>query len=390
MEDCYWLLAGGAGLALGGILGRWGGASGGQRTGSQSRRARRRSARFDSDASAATHEQQFIAEHLPIGVLLFATSGEIRFANEPARNLLFSGNDPVRRNFLQLLGDAPAAVCQALTGSTDALFTLESDGEQQTFQVLRREQLFKDEQHILLLINPLTREVARREVDLLKKVIRVINHELNNSLASMSSLVSSGRFIVEHPEKLASLDKVFNGIEGRTRHLQKFLAEYAQLSRLPPARPKEVPWPQLLERIASLYPQIELGVPPSNTGWFDEIQVEQALINLVKNAYESEGRESQVKVVFRIVRNALEIGVLDRGRGFSREALEQGLLPFYSTKEGGSGVGLALCREVADGHGGTLKIKKREGGGSAVYLVLPLKSAKPKPSETIALSLTRT
>lgn len=381
MEIWSWALAASAGVAVGAGLSQW--------------RQRHRSAMCAEQSpqlsfSGNQAAQNFAAGHLPVGVLLFATDGRIRFANHPARELLFSGAEPEGKNFLQLLGDAPAPVCQALTGSSDALFTLESEGEQQTFQVLRRELEFEREDHILLLINPLTREVARREVDLLKKVIRVINHELNNSLASMSSLVNSGRFIVDHPEKLPSLNKVFDGIEGRTQHLQKFLSEYAQLSRLPLPRAKSIPWAPLLGRLQPLYPEIEIGKPPSESGWFDEIQVEQALINLVKNACEAGGAKNQVRIVFRLIEHTLEIGVLDRGTGFSAEALEQGLLPFYSTKEGGSGVGLALCREVADGHGGKLKIKARQGGGSAVYLALPLPSESPVPSKSVALALTRT
>lgn len=349
--------------------------------------------RLSRPAAAPPHEASpdaFLVRELPIGVLFFGTSGQIQFANVPARDLLFSGQDPKGKNFLHLLGNASAPVCHALTGSRDSLFTLEADGEQQTYQVLRREVEFEQAPHIVLLINPLTREVARREVDLLKKVIQVINHELNNSLASMSSLISSGRFIVDHPEKLNRLTQVLDGIEGRTAHLQKFLNEYARLSRLPTARANSVPWAPLLARLTQLYPGIEIGQPPDPSGWFDEVQLEQALINLIKNACEAEGPAEQVRVAMRNVDNALEIGVLDRGRGFSKEALQHGLLPFYSTKEGGSGVGLALCREVAEGHGGRLRIKSREGGGSAVYLVLPFREVARAPSKSIALTLTHT
>ncbi len=347
--------------------------------------------RLGRGAAADVEPARFVGEHLPVGVLLFSSEGRIAFANQPACDLLFAGEPPAGRNFLHLLDDAPAPVCRALTGSGDALFSLSFDGEQQTFQLLRRELDFRGAQHVLLLINPLTREVARREVDVLKKVIAVINHELNNSLASMSSLLSSGRYIIDHPEKIANLVRVFDGLEGRTEHLQRFLSEYAQLSRLPEPRPTEVQWAPLLQRLSQLYPEAQVGQPPSRPGWFDEVQVEQALINLLKNATEAGGSPRQVRLVMRRSGGWLELGVLDRGTGFSQEALQQGLLPFYSTKEKGSGIGLALSREVADGHGGSLRIKQREGGGSAVYLVLP---SDPKtaqaPRQNVALTLTRT
>jgi len=331
-----------------------------------------------------------IAEHLPIAVLLFTVDGRIRFANRRAHELLSAGEPLQGRNFLRLLANAPPEVAHALAGSTDALFSLNEDGNQQTFQMLRRDIDLDGSAHVLLLINALTREVARREVDVLKKVIRVINHELNNSLATMSSLVSSGRFIVENPDKLKNLGRVLDGIDDRTEHLQRFLSEYAQLSRLPKPRAAEVQWAPLLARLQTLYPDAQVGTPPPGPGWFDEVQVEQALINLLKNATEAGGSATEVRVVIRALDDSVEVGVLDRGTGFSHEALQQGLLPFYSTKEQGSGVGLALCREVADGHQGSLRIKNREGGGSAVYLVLPAGPDDSEPNRTLVLTLTST
>lgn len=342
---------------------------------------------------ATNDDQQALAvvtANLPVGVLLFSEQGQIRYANPWACKLLFQGQSAKGHNFLALLAAAPAPVARALTGSKDALVNVEYEGEQHSFQLLRRNVTFQQEPHSLLLLNPLTRELDRREIDLLKKVIRVISHELNNSLASMSSLISSGRYIVEHPEQLQNLRQVFDGFEERTHHLTHFLSEYAQLSKLPVARPKQVPWRPLLDRLQQLYPTVQVGPPPSEMAWFDEVQVEQALINLLKNALESGGAETKVRLLTRTVDEQLEIAVLDRGAGFSQEALEQGLLPFYSTKEHGSGVGLALCREVAAGHGGALKIKTRAGGGSAVCLRLPREAAESVQDGQLALTLTRT
>jgi len=331
-----------------------------------------------------------VAEHLPVALLLFGHDGTVRFANRSAEQLLFAGEALAGQNFLDLLAQAPQEVASALSGSTDALFSLEQDGEALTFQVVRREVALDGAPHTLLLINALTREVARRELDVLKKVVRVISHELNNSLASVSSLVSSGRMIVDHPDKLPKLGRVLDGIEARTRHLHQFLGEYAQVSKLPRARPHEVQWAPMLERVRQLYPEVTVHAPPPGTGWFDENQVEQCLINLLKNAQEAGGAPEDIELLLREADGSLEIGVLDRGEGFSAEALEHGLLPFYSTKAGGSGVGLALCREVADGHRGSLRIKNREGGGSAVYLVLPLRGRDgASRAEAVALTLTR-
>lgn len=331
-----------------------------------------------------------VAEHMPVALLLFAADGVIRFANGRAERLLFAGVSPIGKNFLRIVDLAPPQVRHALLGQSDALLLLEGEGERETFQLLRREIVVDGELHTLLLVNPLTREVSRREIEVLKKVISVISHELNNSLATIGSLIGSAHYIVDHPEHLPKLAGVLRGIEARTQHLQRFLGEYAALSRLPAPRPAEVAWAPLLGRIAEMFPDITCESPPASTAWFDELQVEQAAINLIKNALEAGGPASEVQLVIRERPDAVELGVADRGAGFSKEALQHGLLPFYSTKQGGNGVGLALCREVAEGHGGSLRIKAREGGGSAVYLVLPKPSQERIESPSIALSLTHT
>jgi signal transduction histidine kinase len=333
---------------------------------------------------------EFVAEHLPVAVLSYAADGRIRYCNRPAETLMFRGQPALGKNFLHLLDLAPGPVRDALLGSGDTLFTLDHEGETETFQMMRREISVAAEPHFLLLINPLTREVSRREIGVLKKVIRVISHELNNSLASMASLLGSARFIVERPENLPKLARVLDGLEERTTHLQKFLGEYGALSKLPKPRPRDVDLRGLSTQLGALFPKATFARPEVQTGWFDETQVEQALINLLKNASEAGGPEGDVQLVWRTQNGALEIGVLDRGKGFSKEALEHGLLPFFSTKPGGSGVGLALCREVVEGHGGSLRIKAREGGGSAVYLTLPPKEPSRVGTSSVALTLTRT
>ncbi|MCA9718778.1 MAG: HAMP domain-containing histidine kinase [Myxococcales bacterium] len=327
-------------------------------------------------------------EQLPIGVLLFADNGVIRLANARAAELLFNGEAMTGHNFLRLLADAPARVREPLSAGTDLVFSLEHAGEQETFQLLRRELTLEARAHTLLLLNPLTRELARRELELLKKVIRVITHELNNSLSSMSSFTGSARFIAEHPEQLHRLPRVLDGIDERTRHLRDFLGEYATLARLPSPRPREVEWAPLLDRLARMFPALIVDEPPAAPGWFDEAQVEQALINLIKNASEA-APGAEVRLLLRARESSLELGALDRGPGFSEEALEFGLLPFFTTKPGGSGLGLALCREIAEGHGGSLRIREREGGGAAVYLVLPRREREAS-APPAALTLTAT
>jgi len=110
---------------------------------------------------------------------------------------------------------------------------------------------------------------------------------------------------------------------------------------------------------------------PDRPGHFDAVQIEQVLINLIKNAHESGGPDDEVTLSIQEVGNELRIEVADRGPGMSDTVLAQALLPFYSTKRSGTGLGLALAREITEAHGGRVLLANREGGGLRVSLRLP-------------------
>jgi signal transduction histidine kinase len=120
---------------------------------------------------------------------------------------------------------------------------------------------------------------------------------------------------------------------------------------------------------------------------FDRSQLEQVLINLLKNAREAGGPEEAVCLGTSIRDDGeLTFVVEDRGPGMSPEVLESAMLPFFSTKEGGSGLGLAICREIIEAHGGTIRLENREGGGLAVTCSLPGPRPKPTPKARLTLS----
>jgi two-component system nitrogen regulation sensor histidine kinase NtrY len=294
------------------------------------------------------------------------------YANAAAR--AFFGCSPQGRTLDELLRRAPAEVQEAARGNADILFTCERPGspDPETFHLSQRYFELTARKHTLLLLRPLTRELARKEVETWKKAIRVMSHEVNNSLAPVSSLIHSARLMLGNPAHAERLAAALDTIEERAGHLRTFLDSYGSFARLPAPTRKLVPWSELLRGVESLYPFKVEGEIPGRPAHVDPAQMQQVLINLLKNAAESGSPADQVVIRFSgDSAEGVELEVLDRGKGMTDEVLRNALLPFYSTKKSGSGLGLALCREIIDAHGGRLSLHRRDGGGVAVRCWLP-------------------
>ena len=301
----------------------------------------------------------------PLALLLTNANGTILYANLAARQLIGGGRKLEGLALDGLIDALPPAMREALEGECDRLFTVTLGGDAQVFHVSHRAFLLNGQPHRLRLLKQLTREMNAQEVAVWKKVIRVIAHEINNSVAPIASLAQSGQRLAEHPEP-AQLRRVFAAIEERMSHLSQFVDGYSRFAKLPRPRPAAVDWQRFLGTLRAVSPFTLDGDPPSGPGWFDESQVEQVLINLLKNAAEAGSPPGQACVRVSPSRGGWSVEVRDRGSGMSPEVLANALLPFYSTKAAGSGLGLTLCREIVEAHGGTLEAGNRDDGNGAV------------------------
>jgi two-component system, NtrC family, nitrogen regulation sensor histidine kinase NtrY len=313
-----------------------------------------------------------MVQNSPTALLLIDGSEFIVYANLAARALLNSGRGMNGMAFATLAEESPAALRAALIDRQDGLFSVDIEGDTETFHLAQKGFRLNGRNHRMYLIKRLTRELSRQEVQTWKRVIRVISHELNNSLAPISSLAHSGRELARKGDS-AKLTPVFDTIEDRARHLHGFIAGYAEFAKLPQPRIESVPWPEFLDALARQYPFHLVGGTPLQAGAFDRVQIEQVLINLLKNAHEAGGPAQDVELALIRRGNDVRIEVRDRGSGMSETVLANALLPFYSTKRSGTGLGLALAREITEAHGGRISLANRQGGGLTVALVLPIK-----------------
>ncbi len=321
----------------------------------------------------------------PMAILLVNELDRIAYANAAARHLLGGGQRVQGRPLSELLLAAPEAAREALSSGRDAVFTwTRGDGApaeagpvgtgEETYRVLQRRFHLHTQENRLLVVERITPELRRQEVEVWKKAIRVLSHELNNSLAPVSSLLHSARHVAGNPEETDRLSEIFDAIDERVRHLSDFLEGYGRFARLPLPVKTTVPWSDLLDPVARLFPFRVEGELPDEPAVVDAAQMQQVLINLLKNAAEAGGPPEEVAVSVAAVESSppvWRIQVLDRGAGMDDETMRRALLPFYSSKPTGSGLGLALCSEIVHAHGGTLRLERRPGGGIAVTCVIP-------------------
>lgn len=317
-----------------------------------------------------------VTQSSPDVLFLLNAQQQIIFSNITAREF-FNQTSALEGELIDsLLVHAPVGVSTAIDSKKEGLFTLQPNQEKdqdpieaETWHLSTGQFLLNNQSHTLFILKQMTRELSRQEVSVWKKVIRVISHELNNSLGPISSMLHSGKILSEKLDE-HMLTRVFSTIDERIKHLSEFVQGYGKFAKLPLPRIEAINWQSMLSQLSQQW-QFSYNSEQQAILHADPAQFEQLMINLLKNAHESGSLASDVSVELAQNANEIRVMVKDRGKGIADSVMNSALIPFYSTKASGTGLGLALCREITDAHHGHIGLYNREDGGLTVRVVLP-------------------
>jgi PAS domain S-box-containing protein len=323
-------------------------------------------------AVEATALLRTVMEQIDVAVFAFDPNQQLRIVNRTGERLM-------GRNVEQLLGrtadelqvtdwfgDAPRVVDISLPG-----------GNVGRWEVRRTTFRLGGLPHDLLVLSDVSRPLREQERQAWQRLIRVIGHELGNSLGPIKSIAGSLETLLQrNPPPEDWRDDMTRGLQviaSRTESLSRFTAAYARLARLPAPKLAPVVLKPLVTKIAKLETRVpvQLKPGPDVTVSVDADQIEQLLINLIRNAADAclEVGGAGVTVGWRRTRHGVDIWVDDEGPGLSNTT--NLFVPFFTTKPGGSGIGLVLCRQIAEAHDGSLKLQNRpEGRGARATLTL--------------------
>ena len=325
-------------------------------------------------ALEATALLRRVMEEIDVAIFAFDSAHALRLVNRSGAALL--GRAPE-----QLLGRDAASLglASSLAGDTPRVDTLTFPGRAGRWEVRRG--MFRQSglPHQLLVLTDVSRALSDEERQAWKRLIRVLSHELNNSLAPIKSIADSLLALITRepapPDQREDLRNGLGVIAGRSESLSRLMAAYARLARLPPPRLESVAIQDWVRRVVALETRrpVAIRAGPNVTIQADGGQLDQLLINLVRNAVDATLDAGAVEVGWETRNGQLDVWVRDEGAGLADTA--NLFVPFYTTKPDGSGIGLALSRQIAEAHGGTLTLSNQvTGTGCEARLTLPVDS----------------
>lgn len=336
-----------------------------------------------------------IVHHVAIGIITFDKSGEVQIINAAAKNLLdvellknINQLKEINENLVDSLFDLQ-------TGGRD-LIKIERNGEEIQLSIYAIELVQMNKEFKLISIQNIKSELDEKEMDAWQNLIRVLTHEIMNSVTPISSLAATVECELEaqlkdgmEVSKIKSEDvedfyMAVKTIHSRSEGLIKFVSDFRNLTRIPMPNPEVVAVATIMDNILTLLKydidkaciQLNIDITPDDLSiYVDKEQIEQVLINLVKNAIQALdcdddiNEERKLDITAKINDdNKIQISIKDNGSGIEEEALHKIFIPFFTTKKSGSGIGLSLSKQIMRKHNGVITVSSELNKGTEFLL----------------------
>lgn len=322
-------------------------------------------------ALEATTLLRIVMREIDVAIFAFDERQRLRLVNRAGERLLAA---PAGRLIGQYAADLRLAAC--LEGEPQGTFQAVFPGGAGRWGMRRSRIRERGLPLDLLVITDLTQALSEQELQAWQRLVRVLGHELNNSLAPIKSIAGTLESLLGReplPEDWRQdMRRGLGVINSRSDSLTRFIGAYARLAKLPRPQLQPLDVAALVERAVSFETRVPVSIVPGPpvTVPGDPDQIEQVLINLLRNAADASQPGVAVQIGWRRDGAMVEIWIQDEGPGLSTTA--NLFVPFFTTKPGGSGIGLVLSRQIAEGHGGALTLENRsDRSGCAACLRLP-------------------
>ncbi|MEP2671596.1 MAG: ATP-binding protein [Cyclobacteriaceae bacterium] len=339
---------------------------------------------------------QMLVRQLQFGIISIENKSSITIINPMAEQL---AGIPGAKNWklVQQLNPEFAERMDALGDNAKTLMQFTVNGEKKTFAVDIRTPIILDKPHKLITFQDINSEIEQKEIEAWHKLIRILTHEIMNSVTPIASLTETMQTVLEdregkqkqpheiQEETIQDIRFSLKTIHKRSEGLLSFVDTYRKLTKVPQPSIEPVAVREMLDEILQLMQQHTDGVkpieftvnvvPPDLIVHADPKLIEQVIINLVTNSIQAiNGRDGKITLKGYEKDNRIIIEVEDNGKGIPEKELNEIFIPFFSTKKEGSGIGLSLSKQIMSLHGGTIKVNSVAGKGTSFFLSFKRKS----------------
>ena len=330
-----------------------------------------------------------VVSHINVGIISLENDEEIVLMNRPAEMIL--GIEGVRN--WQIFKEKKPGFGKAVEylGKGRTLIELTSNGDTKTLSVDISSILLLGKNYKLITFQDIKGEIEQKEIEAWHKLIRILTHEIMNSVTPISSLTETMQMMLEKngkPRPLADIDQEtindirfsLGTIQKRSEGMMDFIDDYRKLTRVPKPKPEPTKIKELFNRIQALMQQtlkenhVKLAMETDDTVIeMDPQLVEQVLINMVTNSIHAvEGVDQpEITLACEVSNGAKTIIIQDNGQGIPEKELKEIFVPFFTTKQHGSGIGLSLSKQIISAHGGTIKVTSKPGEGTTFKMRFP-------------------